>query len=482
MPISRRHALASLGAASLVRAQSRRPNIIFMMSDDHAAHAISAYGSKINQTPNIDRLAREGVRMNNCFATNSICTPSRAAILTGQYSHKNGVYTLNDQFDPKRNSVAKTLQAAGYQTAMIGKWHLVTEPQGFDYWRILPGQGDYYDPVFIDRAGRKKYEGYCTDLIADFTLDVLKNRDPQKPFFIMSHHKAPHRAWDPAPKYKDWLKDETIPEPDNLFDRWDRKAETVKIMKMRVGQDNTKRDLKQDPPPGLEGDALRKWAYQLYIKDYLRCVRSVDDNVGRVLDYLDNNGLRENTLVVYTSDQGFFLGDHGWFDKRMMYEESIRMPFLARYPAEIKPGATSDRLLANIDFAPTFLDYAGLPAGAEMQGVSARQVLRGQNPKNWRKSFYYRYWMHNSSDHHVPAHYGVRTDRYKLIHFYAKALGMKGAQAPDAASEWEFYDLKGDPREMKNGYADPKNSKIVSKLKAELASLQKQYEDQPVAG
>ncbi len=479
--LTRRQALATLGGSSLLRGQSRRPNIVFIMSDDHAAHAISAYGSRINQTPNIDRLAREGARMNNCFATNSICTPSRAAILTGQYSHKNTVYTLADRLDPARNTVAKMLQSAGYQTAMIGKWHLVTEPQGFDHWRILPGQGDYYNPVFLEASGRKKYEGYCTDLIGDFTLDWLKNRNTAQPFFLMCHHKAPHRAWDPAPKYKDWLNDATIPEPDNLYDRWEGKAETVKIMKMRVGQDSTKRDLKVDPPPGLEGDALRKWAYQLYMKDYLRCVRSVDDNVGRVLDYLDNNNLRENTLVIYTSDQGFFLGDHGWYDKRMMYEESIRMPFLARYPAAIRPGTVSDQIMANIDFAPTFLDFAGLKPDPAMQGQSAAPLLRGQKPAKWRKSFYYRYWMHNSNDHHVPAHYGVRTDRYKLIYFYAKALGMKGAQPPDAAAEWEFYDLKNDPREMKNAYRDPRYAKIVKALQAELAALQKKYEDQPVA-
>jgi arylsulfatase A-like enzyme len=479
--ISRRQALASLGAAPLAAAPPvGRPNIIFIMSDDHAAHAISAYGSKINQTPNIDRLAREGVRMDNCFATNSICTPSRAAILTGQYSHKNGVYTLNDQLDPARDTVSKRLQSAGYQTAMIGKWHLVTEPQGFDHWRILPGQGDYYDPVFIDSSGRRKYPGYCTDLIGDFALDFLKSRDQAKPFFLMCHHKAPHRAWDPAPKYKDWLKDESVPEPDNLLDKWIGKAETVKLMKMRVGPDTTKRDLKVDPPPGLEGDALRKWAYQLYIKDYLRCVRSVDDNVGRVLDYLDQNNLRQNTLVIYTSDQGFFLGDHGWFDKRMMYEESIRMPFLARYPAAIPPASHRQEILLNIDFAPTFLDFALQPRPDAMQGVSARALLEGRKVPQWRKSFYYRYWMHNDGSHHVPGQYGVRTERYKLIEFYNKALDAKGAHPPDSAKEFEMYDLKTDPREMTNLAHDPKHAKTLSSLKRELADLQRKYDDQPV--
>jgi arylsulfatase A-like enzyme len=481
--LSRRQALAALAAPAILRAQPKpaRPNILYIMSDDHAAHAISAYGSKINQTPNIDRLAREGARLTNCFATNSICTPSRACILTGQYSHKNGVYTLADRLDPTRDHVAKRLQAAGYQTAMIGKWHLASDPTGFDHWRILPGQGLYHNPDFIDAQGRRKYEGYCTDLIADFTLDYLKSRDQAKPFFLMCHHKAPHRAWEPPAKYQDWLKDQTIPEPDNLYDKWSGKAETVMNMKMRVGPDTNRTDLKVDPPAGLEGDALRKWAYQLYIKDYLRCVRSVDDNVGRVLDYLDANNLRDNTLVVYTSDQGFFLGDHGWFDKRMMYEESIRMPFLARYPAAIKPGTVASELVANIDFAPTFLDLAGQPVPASMQGVSARQVLAGQKPKNWRQSFYYRYWMHNDGSHHVPAHYGVRTQRHKYIEFYNKALNMKGAQPPDSATEYELYDLQSDPREMKNLAHSPQHAKLRATMQAELRKLQQTYEDQPAA-
>ncbi|MDX2267787.1 MAG: sulfatase [Bryobacter sp.] len=486
MPLlSRRRALTSLSAAVLTArraaAQTQRPNILYIMSDDHASHAISAYGSRINQTANIDRIAKEGVRMENCFCTNSICTPSRAAILTGQYSHKNGVYTLADPIDPARNHVAKELQKGGYQTAMIGKWHLATNPTGFDFWRILPGQGAYYDPVFLHQDGsRKKHEGYCTDLIGDFTLDWLKNRNPAKPFFLMSHHKAPHRAWQPAPKYQDWLKDVTIPEPDNLYDNWNGKAETVRNLRMRVGQDSTKTDLKVDPPLGLEGDALRKWAYQLYIKDYLRCVRSVDDNVGRVLDFLDNNNLRENTLIMYSSDQGFFLGDHGWYDKRMMYEEALRMPFLARLPGAIPAGSVRREMLLNIDFAPTFLDFAGLAKAPEMQGESARTVLGGKAPRNWRKSMYYRYWMHNDGSHRVPAHYGIRTDRYKLIYFYNKALGMKGAHPPDTSPEWEFYDLQADPREMRNAIDEKKYAKTIANLKQELAKLQSKYEDTPV--
>ncbi len=449
------------------------------MSDDHAAHAISAYGSRINKTPNIDRLATGGMKLNNCFCTNSICTPSRAAILTGQYSHRNGVYTLNDKLDGARNNVAKELQQAGYQTAMIGKWHLVTNPTGFDHWNILPGQGAYYDPEFITAAGRKKYTGYCTDLIGDFALEWLKGRDRTKPFFLMCHHKAPHRPWQPSPKYAKLFEGIDIPEPENLLDRHTGMAASSSAVKMRVGEDTTKTDLKVDRPVGLEGDALKKWAYQLYIKDYLRCVQSVDDNVGRVLDYLEGEKLADNTLVIYTSDQGFFLGDHGFFDKRLMYEESLRMPFLARLPGVTKPGSVSNEMVLNVDFAPTFLDLAGRAKPAEMQGRSFEKVLASGKAKEPRKAIYYRYWMHNDGDHHVPAHYGVRTAEYKLIYYYGKPLGMTGSYDPSTAPEWEFFDLKKDRREMVNRYSDPAYQKIIAKLKVELARLQKEVGDTP---
>jgi arylsulfatase A-like enzyme len=477
---TRREVLGLLGAAAAGHAAgTERPNILYIMADDHASHAISAYGSVINRTPNLDRIATGGVRLANCFCTNSICTPSRAAILTGQYSNRNGVYTLNDQLDPKRNHVGKELQRAGYQTAMIGKWHLVTNPAGFDYWNILPGQGVYYDPEFISAAGRKKYQGYCTDLIADFTLDWLKKRDPGKPFFAMCHHKAPHRPWQPAPKYQDLFKDQTIREPDNLYDHYETRSRSVAEVKMRVGENMTKTDVKQDIPPDLKGDALRKWAYQLYIKDYLRCIQSVDDNVGRLLDYLDAENLARNTIVIYTSDQGFYLGDHGWFDKRLMYEEALRMPFLMRYPGVIKPGTVNRDMVLNIDFAPMFLDYAGVRTPAEMQGHSFRANLEGQTPHDWRKAMYYRYWMHNDGDHHVPGHYGIRTDRWKLIYFYNKALGMKGAVDNGAPPEWELYDLQHDPREMHNLYPDPKYASVVRDLKEQMAKLQQEVGDSP---
>jgi len=472
--------LAGAGAA-MASPMRPQPNILYIMADDHAAHAISAYGSRINRTPNIDRIAQAGSRLTNCFCTNSICTPSRAAILTGQYSHKNGVYTLNDRLDPKRNHVAKELQHAGYQTAMIGKWHLASDPTGFDYWNILPGQGVYYNPEFIEEGTRKKHQGYCTDLIADFSLDWLKRRDTQKPFFLMCHHKAPHRPWEPDPKYKSMFEGQTIPEPDNLFDHYEGRARAVSTVTMRVGEDMNQVDLKQPIPAGLKGDALRKWGYQLFIKDYLRCVRSVDDNVGRLLDYLDAENLSSNTIVIYTSDQGFFLGDHGWFDKRLMYEESLRMPFVVRYPGAIRPGSVNRDMILNIDFAPMFLDYAGVPTPSEMQGRSFRAGIEGHTPRDWRKSMYYRYWMHNTSDHHVPAHYGIRTDRWKLIYYYGKPLGMAGAEPPDTQPDWELFDVRNDPREMHNLYHDPKYEGLVKKLTAELAQRQKETGDVPVS-
>ncbi|MEP7363235.1 MAG: sulfatase [Acidobacteriota bacterium] len=482
--LSRRTLLqSSIGAALapvLARAQQAgapKPNILYMMSDDHAAHAISAYGSKINKTPNIDRIANEGMRMDNCFATNSICTPSRGAVLTGQYSHKNGVYTLADAIDPKKTTVAHLLRDAGYNTAMIGKWHLKTDPQGFDYWNILPGQGKYYDPDFITKDGTRKHEGYCTDLIGDFSLDFLKNRDKSKPFFLMSHQKAPHRAWQPAPKYATWLYNETIPEPDNLYEDMSKRSAAAQRATLRVGDDFTEADLKVPRPVGLSQEQMRKWAYQVYIKDYLRCIRSVDDNVGRLLDYLDAEGLKDNTIVIYTSDQGFFLGDHGWFDKRFMYEETMRMPFLVRYPKHIQPHTTNSDMVLNVDFAPTFLEYADQKAPDWMQGRSFAQNLGGKTPPDWRQSMYYRYWMHLGGGHTVTAHYGVRTRTHKLIYYYGKALGKNGAVDKPTPPEWEMFDIEKDPREMRNVYDDPAYASMRETLKKELYRLKDYYQD-----
>lgn len=466
-----------------------RPNILFIMSDDHAAHAVSAYGSKINQTPHIDRLAKEGLRFSHCFAVNSICTPSRASILTGKYSHKNGVPVFN-RFDGSQWTAAKALQATGYHTGIVGKWHLQSDPTGFDYWNILVGQGLYQNPVFIEMGERKKINGYATDVITDLSLEFLKNRPKDKPFFLMTHHKAPHREWTPDAKHAALFADKTIPEPETFNDDYATRSDAARTAIMRVDRDLNRGDLKISPPPGLRGTnltewkrgtdselevvtngktnklsgtALKKWKYQRYMKDYLACIASVDDNVGRLLDYLDQTGLATNTIVIYTSDQGFFLGDHGWFDKRFMYEESIRMPFLVRYPPAIKPGSVSDAMILNVDFAPTFLEFAGLPTPAEVQGRSLKSFFVGQQPNDWRKSWYYRYY-HYPNEHGTEPHYGVRTERYKLIYF-------------NRISQWELFDLKNDPHELKNIANAPENAKVVTELKTELTRLRKELDD-----
>ena len=351
--------VALLPAAAHAAEAPSRPNILYIMADDHAAHAIGAYGSRINKTPNLDRLAQEGMRLDACFCVNSICTPSRACILTGKYSHKNGVPVFN-RFDGSQPTLAKYLHAAGYYTGIIGKWHLGSDPTGFDRWTILPGQGVYHNPDFLEAAGRRQIEGYVTNVITDLAIDFLKNRPKDKPFFLMCHHKAPHRPWDPDDKHFTLYDEGDIPEPATLRDDYATRTDAAREATMRVGRDLNRRDLKGAPPPGLKGDDLLKWKYQRFIKDYLCCVASVDDNVGRLLDYLDKEGLSKNTVVIYTSDQGFFLGDHGWFDKRFMYEQSIKMPFLIRWPGVIKPGTTQAAMVLNVDFAPTLMEIAGL--------------------------------------------------------------------------------------------------------------------------
>jgi len=466
-----------------------RPNILYIMADDHAAHAISAYGSKVNRTPHIDRLAREGLRFNNCFAVNSICTPSRAAILTGKYSHKNGVPVFN-RFDGSQPTLAKYLQQAGYHTGMVGKWHLTSDPTGFDYWNILPGQGRYVDPEFIEMGARKKINGYVTDIIADLSIEFLEKRPKDKPFFLMCHHKAPHREWTPDAKHAKQFEDMQIPEPATLDDDHAGRSDAAREATMTIDRHLTRFDLKVPPPAELKGKeleewrrgvdtemeivvkgqkqklagaALKKWKYQKYMRDYLACVASVDDNVGRLLDYLEKNGLTKDTIVIYTSDQGFFLGDHNWFDKRFMYEESIRMPFLVRYPGQIKAGTTSDAIVLNVDFAPTLLECVGLPVPADMQGQSFAPILRAETPKDWRTSFYYRYY-HYPQDHRVQPHYGVRTADHKLIYF-------------NRIDQWELYDLRKDFSELHNVIADPKYALVVKELKAELERLRTQLDD-----
>jgi arylsulfatase A-like enzyme len=477
-------------AESPTAAASKRPNILFIMSDDHAAHAISAYGSLVNRTPHLDRLANEGIRFDRCFAVNSICTPSRATILTGKYSHLNGVPAFN-RFDGSQPNVAKYLQAAGYHTGMIGKWHLGSDPTGFDDWIVLPGQGVYFDPEFLVPEGRKVLKGYVTDIITDLAIDFVKNRPKDKPFFLMCHHKAPHRPWEPDQKHKDQFSNRTIPEPATLRDDYSSRTDALRENRQRVFEDLTRRDLKLTPPESLKGaernrwldtkpteveltvdgarktlsgEALNQWKYQRYLQDYLACIQSIDDNVGRLLDWLDTNGLKENTIVIYTSDQGFFLGDHGLYDKRFMYEPSIRMPFLVRWPAVIKPGSIADALAINPDFAPTFLDAAGISVPESMQGHSLMPLLKGQRPPDWRTSFYYRYY-HDPGHHNTRAHYGVRTDTHKLIYFWKK-------------DQWELFDLRKDPDELHNLYQIPGNEDLAAQLKTELYRLKKELKDE----
>jgi arylsulfatase A-like enzyme len=459
------------------------PNILFIMSDDHAAHAISAYGSQINTTPHIDRIAHTGLRLTNCHVTNSLCTPSRGTILTGQYGHKCNVRTIGDKLDPAHEpQMQKVLQKQGYQTALVGKWHLGIRhggvPAGFDYWNVLEGQGLYYDPVFISEQGDRTIKGYVTDITTDLCLDWLKQRDRSRPFFMCCHHKAPHRPWEPGPKYKDLFEEINIVEPPTFNDDYANRSEAARRAEMTIEHHLNKVDLKVDPPADLQGHALKQWKYQRYIKDYLRCVQSIDDSVGQLLDYLEADGIAEDTIVIYTSDQGFFLGDHGWYDKRFMYEHSLRMPFLIRYPGRIVPGSVSDTLVANHDFAPTLLAYAGAKAPAEMQGRSAVGVFDHKPPADWPTSIYYRYWMH-LAHHNVASHYGVRDKRYKLIFYYGQSLGTVGSIDKTMPPEWELFDLEHDPFELRNVFDDPAYASEKRRLLKELDRLQAEYEDQP---
>jgi len=482
--------LAVLSAAVGAAEPARRPNILYIMSDDHAAHAISCYSGVVNQTPNLDRLARGGMRFDHCFVTNSICAPSRAAILTGKYSHLNGVTVFN-RFDGSQPTVAKHLQAAGYHTGIVGKWHLGSDPTGFDEYEIHPGQGRYFDPVYYSATRVRTIKGYATDVTTDLAIEFLKNRPKDKPFFLMCHHKAPHRAWEPDAKHKAVFADRKIAEPPTLRDDYAGRTDAIRENRQRVFDDMTRRDLKLEPPADLKGaklnewlgtkpteveieaggekkvlkgEELNAWKYQRYMRDYLACVQAIDDNVGRLLDWLDANGLAGNTMVIYTSDQGFFLGDHGMYDKRFMYEESLKMPFIVRWPGVVKPGSVQTAMALNVDFAPTFMEAAGLPVPAEMQGRSLVALLRGEVPADWRTSMYYRYY-HDPGHHNTRTHYGVRTATHKLIHFWKK-------------DQWELYDLVKDPEELRNLYQEPGQRETIEKLKAELYRLKKEVRDE----
>ncbi len=483
-----------------------RPNIIFIFTDDHALQAISAYGSVINQTPNIDRLAAEGMIFRNTFCTNSICAPSRAVIQTGKHSHLNGVIDNREVFDSAQVTFPKLLQQGGYQTAMIGKWHLKSEPVGFDFWKVLPGQGQYYNPDFRTPEGMERIEGYVTDIVTDVSLEWLKNgRDKSKPFMLMTQQKAPHRPWQPGPDHLTMYDDVTIPEPETLFDDYANRASGAPIQEMEIDRHmRLTWDLKVAPEPSdsvemkvwnnrmkrftpeqlaawnaayepknkvfreanLEGEELVRWKYQRYIKDYLRCIASVDDNIGRLMQFLDDNGLAENTIVIYSSDQGFYLGEHGWFDKRWMYEESLHMPFIVKWPGVTQAGSENTDMVQNIDFAETFLEIAGLEIPGEMQGRSIVPLLHGNTPEDWRKSIYYHYYEYPGA-HSVQRHNGVRTERYKLINYYE--LGEK-----------EMFDLETDPQEMMSIYNDPEYAAIQTRLENELTRLKKYYQDNSI--
>jgi arylsulfatase A-like enzyme len=490
-------ALLALLAVGQVAAAANQPNILFIFSDDHAYQAVSAYGSGLNKTPHIDRLATEGVRFDRCYVTNSLCGPSRACILTGKYSHKNGFCTNRDVFDNRQTTFPKLLQKAGYQTAIIGKWHLMTEPKGFDHWEVLPGQGRYYSPQFDTAEGRVTEPGYVADVITGKALHWLQERDQKRPFMLMVQHKSPHREWSPSPKHVGDRADEKIPEPKTLFDDYSNRADAAKQATMRVADDmRLQEDLKVYDPDSdygklmnkrmsaaeqaawnaayekenkefaaanLEGEALVRWKYQRYMKDYLNTVQSVDDSVGELLDYLDNSGLAENTVVIYASDQGFYLGEHGWFDKRFMYEQSLRTPFLVRWPHVAKAGSVDERIVSNVDFAQTFLELAGVEAPADMQGRSLVTLLKGEQPDDWRKTFYYQYYEGPPAEHSVAEHYGVTDGRYKLIHYHQ-------------LNQWELFDLATDPDEMQSVYGQPDYVGHRQRLTDELKRLRSELD------
>ena len=482
-------ALAVIGLAGSAQAAPKQPNILFIFSDDHAYQAVSAYqhSLKLIQTPNIDRLAKEGMLFHRALVPNSICGPSRATVMTGKYSHANGFYNnTNSRFDGSQQTFPKLLRAAGYQTAIVGKWHLETDPTGFDYWEILPGQGVYYNPP-MNRMGEKvKHEGYVTDIITDLSLDWLKKRDKSKPFLMMAHHKAPHREWSPNLKYLGWNKEQKFPEPPTLFDNYTGRGRAEYEQDMTLEKTFTKLDSKLVVPNSLNeqqrkawsafydprnaefdqanltGKDLVRWRYQRYLHDYLGCILSVDESVGRMLKYLDDEGLAQDTIVIYSSDQGFYLGEHGWFDKRWFYEESVRTPLLARWPGVVKPGSENRHLVSNLDFASTFLEAAGQPVPPDIQGRSLVPILRGQPPADWRKSFYYHYYEF-PGPHKVRKHYAVITDRYKLVHFYE----------PDV-NYWELFDREKDPQELTSFYEDPAYAATRAELHTELARLRKE--------
>lgn len=486
-------------------ALGKKPNILYIMSDDHAAHGISAYGGRLAQiapTPNLDRLAKEGALFKNAFCTNSICSPSRACVLTGQYNHTNGAVDLSGKVLPGKQMLAIEMGKAGYETAMIGKWHLKVEPKDFNYYCVLPGQGKYHGPSFRIR-GEKPWgknliefpEKHSTDAITDLTLDWLKKRKEDKPFFLMHHYKAPHDYFENAARYENYLADIDIPEPSTLWRRDPKfgslatrgaNDELIPHIGTSIGNRNPRRSYLRDlperfpkefpknyDPKNFTDEENTRFAYNAYLKKFLRCVKGIDDNLGRLFTHLETSGQMDNTLIVYTADQGFMLGEHDYQDKRWMYEESMRMPLMIRFPKSIESGQKFDSIIENVDFAPTLLDFAGAPIPKSVQGRSFKSILEtGEEKKEWKKAAYYRYWMH-MAHHDNPAHIGIRTKRYKLIYFYG--CNYQGEYQTPAG--WELYDMKKDPQETKNIYDDPKNAKLVISLKNWMAKLRKKVGD-----
>jgi len=471
--------------------ETERPNILFIMSDDHTAQAWGVYGGILKDyvyTPNISRLADEGCVFENSLVSNSICTPSRATILTGQYSHINGVKNLGKGFTPQHNNIAKVLSGGGYQTSVIGKWHLQTEPTGFDYYCVLPGQGRYWDPVMKTKEnwghyldGGKEYKGFSTDVITDMTIDWIESRDKSKPFMAMCNFKATHEPYDYPKRFSHLYRDEEIPVPESFWDNGAHttgrsfKGQSIDNLKERYLFASENPDKKRDfmfypelpfSVEGLSHEEARMKTYQKFVKDFMRCGAAIDDNIGKLLNYLDESGLAENTIVIYTADQGYFLGEHGWFDKRLIYEESIHMPLVIRYPKEIPAGSRNSDIIENVDFSALFADYAGVKYPATMQGHSFRNNLKGDTPDDWRKYGYYRYWQHQPDR---PAHFGIRGKRYKLAFFYGNGLKKKNSKDGLGSTQyWDFFDLQEDPNELRNAYNDPQYQEIIKKMKEEI--------------
>ena len=495
----------AMGAVVPAQAQKKPMNIVFIMSDDHSYQTISAYDKRFINTPNIDWLADNGVKFQESFVANSLSGPSRACMLTGKHSHANGFTDNSKTFDGGQQTFPKLLQKQGYQTAMIGKWHLTSLPTGFNYWDILIGQGDYYNPDFLSNGKKIRRPGYVTNIIADMAIDWMENkRDKNKPFCLLMHNKAPHRVWNPDTCDLRLYDDVTYPLPKTFYDDYAgrlaaQKQEMSIIKDMDLVYDNKMADkeneihtttgleqwgrgnykrmtpsqraqwdsyydpiIKKFKEDKLSGKALAEWKYQRYMHDYMRVIHSVDRNVGRVIEYLRQHGLLDNTMIVYTSDQGFYMGEHGWFDKRFMYEESFRTPLLVYYPGG-KHGVVKE-MVQNIDYAPTFLDVAGAKVPSDIQGRSFLPLLEGKKPANWRQSLYYHYYEY-PAEHSVCRHYGIRTKRYSLMHFY------------NDINAWELYDLKKDPEQMHNIYGKPGTEKLTKNLKKQLLQLQVQYDD-----